>query len=108
MQRLFVTIPQESRVRDAPSRLQNFPVAWFAVVMGLRGLTPAWNCAETGLPVPLAAVTLATLLACTHTGLAFFGTLARTLLAVATALTGVLAGRTAVAVARQEFCAEDG
>lgn len=40
---------------ESPSRLQNFPVAWFAVVMGLNGLTLAWNRAEVLLPVPIAA-----------------------------------------------------
>ena len=41
-------------VSEQSSRLRNFPVAWFAVVMGLSGLTLAWNRAETLLPVPLA------------------------------------------------------
>lgn len=35
------------------SRLQNFPISWFAVIMGMTGLTIAWHHAETllGLPV---------------------------------------------------------
>ena len=28
---------------ESPSRLKEFPVAWFAVVMGLAGYTIAWN-----------------------------------------------------------------
>lgn len=35
-----------------PSRLQNFPVAWFAMVMGLGGLTIAWHRAEDILRIP--------------------------------------------------------
>ena len=30
----------------APSRLQHFPISWFATVMGLTGLSIAWNRAE--------------------------------------------------------------
>ena len=32
---------------NTASRLQNFPVSWFATVMGLAGLTIAWEKAET-------------------------------------------------------------
>jgi tellurite resistance protein len=35
-----------------PSRLQHFPVAWFAMVMGLGGLTIAWHRAEAILRIP--------------------------------------------------------
>jgi len=36
-----------------PSRLQNFPISWFAVVMGMTGFTIAWHRVEglLGLPV---------------------------------------------------------
>jgi tellurite resistance protein len=36
-------------------RLQHFPIAWFAMIMGMGGLTLAWNRAETllGLPIGL-------------------------------------------------------
>lgn len=37
----------------APSRLQHFPVAWFASVMGLGGLTIAWQRAEEALRLPI-------------------------------------------------------
>lgn len=42
------------------SRLQNFPISWFAMVMGLAGLTIALHRAETlfGLPVPASSATL--------------------------------------------------
>jgi len=36
----------------APARLQNFPVAWFAMIMGLGGLTVAWLRAEEILALP--------------------------------------------------------
>lgn len=36
----------------APARLQHFPVAWFATVMGLGGLTIAWHRAEEILRLP--------------------------------------------------------
>lgn len=40
---------------EAPvSRLQNFPVAWFAMIMGLGGLTIAWRKAEELLALPVA------------------------------------------------------
>jgi tellurite resistance protein len=38
----------------APARLQNFPVAWFAMIMGLGGLTIAWLRAEEILSLPFA------------------------------------------------------
>jgi tellurite resistance protein len=34
-------------------RLQNFPISWFAVVMGLSGLTLAWHRAEKVLELPI-------------------------------------------------------
>ena len=42
------------------SRLQHFPISWFAMVMGLAGLTIALHRAETlfGLPVPASSATL--------------------------------------------------
>jgi tellurite resistance protein len=36
------------------SRLENFPISWFAVVMGLAGLAIAWTRAETVLNLPFA------------------------------------------------------
>jgi tellurite resistance protein len=40
---------------DTPaSRLQHFPVAWFAMIMGLGGLTIAWRKAEELLTLPAA------------------------------------------------------
>ncbi|ADZ71327.1 SLAC1 anion channel family protein [Polymorphum gilvum] len=39
---------------SAPSRLENFPISWFAVVMGLAGLDLAWARAETVLTLPVA------------------------------------------------------
>lgn len=36
-----------------PSRLKNFPIAWFAMIMGLGGLTIAWTKAEQLLPLPV-------------------------------------------------------
>lgn len=36
-----------------PSRLQNFPISWFAVVMGMTGFTIAWHRAEGLLGLPL-------------------------------------------------------
>lgn len=39
----------------ASPRLQNFPVAWFASVMGLGGLTIAWHRAEEILQLPVHA-----------------------------------------------------
>ncbi len=49
-----------------PSRLQTFPIAWFAMIMGLGGLTIAWNKAEQLLNLPLQIspylLTLSTLL----------------------------------------------
>jgi tellurite resistance protein len=39
---------------DTPtSRLANFPVAWFAMIMGLGGLTIAWRKAEELLTLPV-------------------------------------------------------
>ncbi|WP_372971707.1 SLAC1 anion channel family protein [Marinobacter sp.] len=35
-----------------PSRLQNFPISWFAVVMGMTGFTIAWHRAEGLLGLP--------------------------------------------------------
>lgn len=35
-----------------PSRLQNFPISWFAVVMGMTGFTIAWHRAETLFALP--------------------------------------------------------
>lgn len=37
----------------ADSRLKNFPIAWFAMVMGLGGLTLAWAKAEQLLKLPV-------------------------------------------------------
>ncbi|TCS68559.1 tellurite resistance protein [Sulfuritortus calidifontis] len=34
-------------------RLQHFPIAWFAMIMGLGGLTLAWNRAESLLRLPV-------------------------------------------------------
>lgn len=34
-----------------PSRLQNFPISWFAVVMGMTGFTIAWHRAESLLGI---------------------------------------------------------
>src|SRR5690554_3177285 len=44
-----------------PSRLQHFPVSWFAMVMGLSGLTIALHRAETvfGLAIQPSLATLA-------------------------------------------------
>ncbi|MFZ5483724.1 MAG: SLAC1 anion channel family protein [Pseudomonadota bacterium] len=43
-------------MNDQPhSRLQHFPVAWFATVMGLGGLTIAWRRAEDILQLPFQA-----------------------------------------------------
>lgn len=39
---------------DSAHRLQHFPVAWFAMVMGLAGLTLAWRKAEAVLALPVA------------------------------------------------------
>lgn len=36
-----------------PSRLQNFPVSWFAVIMGMTGFTVAWHHAEILLALPV-------------------------------------------------------
>ncbi len=36
-----------------PSRLQNFPISWFAVVMGMTGFTIAWHRAETLFAMPV-------------------------------------------------------
>ena len=36
-----------------PSRLQNFPISWFAVVMGMTGFTIAWHRAEILLGIPV-------------------------------------------------------
>lgn len=36
------------------ARLKNFPISWFAVVMGLAGLTIAWSRAEDVLRIPVA------------------------------------------------------
>ncbi len=36
-----------------PSRLQNFPVSWFAVIMGMTGFTIAWHHAEILLALPV-------------------------------------------------------
>jgi tellurite resistance protein len=61
---------------DTPaSRLQNFPVAWFAMIMGLGGLTIAWRKAEELLALPVSispwlmmlATTLFALLAVLYT-----------------------------------------
>lgn len=37
---------------EQQSRLQHFPISWFAVVMGLAGFTIAWHRAETLLELP--------------------------------------------------------
>ena len=44
-----------SPAADNTSRLQNFPVAWFAMIMGLGGLTLAWRQAEELMGLPVAA-----------------------------------------------------
>lgn len=36
------------------SRLQNFPISWFAVIMGMAGFSVAWNRAEHILHLPFA------------------------------------------------------
>ncbi|MFC4260930.1 SLAC1 anion channel family protein [Marinobacter lacisalsi] len=36
-----------------PSRLQNFPISWFAMVMGMTGFTIAWHRAESLLTLPV-------------------------------------------------------
>jgi len=36
-----------------PSRLQHFPVSWFAMIMGLGGLSLAWRKAEEVMSLPL-------------------------------------------------------
>ncbi|OJA04561.1 SLAC1 anion channel family protein [Halomonas sp. QHL1] len=36
-----------------PSRLQKFPISWFAVVMGMTGFTGAWHHAEILLTLPV-------------------------------------------------------
>ena len=70
----------EPTPQSAPtSRLKNFPIAWFAVVMGLSGLSMAWHRAETvlALPIHLSAYLLSfTLLAFTLIALLY---LAKTL-----------------------------
>lgn len=38
---------------EQQTRLQNFPITWFAVVMGLTGFSIAWHRAETLLSLPL-------------------------------------------------------
>ncbi|HKJ77207.1 MAG TPA: SLAC1 anion channel family protein [Gammaproteobacteria bacterium] len=38
---------------NPPSRLQNFPISWFATVMGLSGLTIAWEKAEAVFSLPV-------------------------------------------------------
>ena len=38
---------------EKQARLQHFPISWFAVVMGLAGLTIAWHRAEATLELPL-------------------------------------------------------
>lgn len=40
-------------IEPHPPRLRHFPVAWFAVVMGLGGLTIAWHRAEELLRLPV-------------------------------------------------------
>jgi len=37
---------------QAPSRLKHFPIAFFAMVMGLAGLTIAWEKAQVSLGLP--------------------------------------------------------
>jgi tellurite resistance protein len=39
---------------DPPSRLKNFPISWFAMIMGLSGFTIAWSRAEHILHLPFA------------------------------------------------------
>lgn len=46
-------------------RLQHFPVAWFAMIMGLGGLTLAWRKAEALLALPVAVSPWLTLLTTT-------------------------------------------
>jgi tellurite resistance protein len=41
-------------IAASPPRLQNFPVAWFAMIMGLGGLAIAWRTAEQLIPLPVA------------------------------------------------------
>lgn len=38
---------------DKPARLEHFPISFFAMVMGLAGLTIAWDKAQTTLGLPL-------------------------------------------------------
>ncbi|NMT62279.1 SLAC1 anion channel family protein [Marinobacter orientalis] len=38
---------------ERSSRLQNFPISWFAVVMGMTGFTIAWHHAEILLALPV-------------------------------------------------------
>jgi tellurite resistance protein len=38
---------------QAPSRLENFPISFFAMVMGLAGLAISWEKAQTSLSLPL-------------------------------------------------------
>lgn len=44
------------------SRLENFPISWFAVVMGLAGLTIAWTRAEAVLHIPVLLSQILTLI----------------------------------------------
>jgi tellurite resistance protein len=45
------TTPEKS---SEPARLKNFPIAWFALIMGLSGLTIAWGRAEQVFALPFA------------------------------------------------------
>jgi tellurite resistance protein len=38
---------------DTQARLQHFPISWFAMVMGLSGLSIAWHKSETLLALPI-------------------------------------------------------
>jgi tellurite resistance protein len=67
-------MPDSIAVPAQPARLQNFPVAWFAMIMGLTGLSLAWHKAEGILQLGFApsgwilllATTLFVLLAATY------------------------------------------
>lgn len=43
---------EEKKKTVQPARLENFPISWFATVMGLAGFAIAWHRAETILVLP--------------------------------------------------------
>lgn len=90
---------------DNASRLKNFPIAWFSMVMGMAGFSIAWNRAEHVLDTGfcLSPVLLA------FTTLLFVGMLlllAAGLLGALSVLVLLLLARTALAVMRREICVE--